>query len=372
MRSEVRDEVFQKLSQYSYNENPNNFTLYFKDGKQKWSVVKNEEFLLHDKTTGFDATVYKHKNDIVIAFRGTQGDDPFGEGFQDILTDIDYVATSAKVNEMGLNINWVNGKPRIDFHKENQFRYSDLLVKDVKKAYPDASIYTTGHSLGGGEASYSAAINGVGAVTFNSPSTVHLLLKEMKEDVKKGKFDKQIVNYVHPKDSISAGALKPYDRHIGSTYYIGSTYQLENQDTPSAVRFFETLAGPNYHGMKHYSFDGYGNINNPQLLNVLTGQIEWKSPRYINKEWVSIDLTPEHLVNLSKQIKPLVGDVQDTCSQFRITALSLHNIRVTSHVVDELLQAVHHFEGWFEEETTGLANDLESSAQAFVKADVLP
>ncbi|WP_110928865.1 hypothetical protein [Bacillus massiliglaciei] len=44
-------------------------------------------------TTGFDAAVFSNESDqeVIISFRGTEGDDPFVRGFQDIVTDLRYI-----------------------------------------------------------------------------------------------------------------------------------------------------------------------------------------------------------------------------------------------------------------------------------------
>ncbi|MEK1828965.1 hypothetical protein AAAC51_07400 [Priestia megaterium] len=131
----------------------------------------------------------------------------------------------------------------------------------------------TGHSLAGSMA-YAAAKNDLHAVTFNGPSVIGLLPKDLKEKAEKGGFDKQIVNYVHPKDSLSSGAINPYKRYIGSAYYIGSSFELENSKNRynPVSRAWGSLAGAGYHGMQHYKFDEFGNVANPILTDVLTGE----------------------------------------------------------------------------------------------------
>src|SRR5690606_38114013 len=113
---------------------------------------------------------------------------------------------------------------------------------------PSAQISVTGHSLGGALAQYTAAKFNLAAVTYSAPSVIDLLDEQTMEKTLAGDFDSSIVNYVHPKDSIGAGGLEPYERHIGSTYYIGSRFRYENIDYEGRPikRLLELVAS--YHG----------------------------------------------------------------------------------------------------------------------------
>lgn len=180
MKSIIRDQVFHELSNIAYDDKlPSKYTVLLEDGKQTWKVTGKDKFLLNDADTGFDAVVFKNKEDVVISFRGTQGNELIGAGWQDVVTDVQYIAAKDKVNEFGLDVNIVDRKLQIDFNKANQFRQADRLVKAVKEKYPDDSVSLTGHSLGGALASYAGAVNNVEAVTFNSPSVVELLPEDL-------------------------------------------------------------------------------------------------------------------------------------------------------------------------------------------------
>lgn len=90
----------------------------------------------------------------------------------------------------------------------NQFLEADLIVKAMKKKYPDANISTTGHSLGGANAEYAAAMNDVPCVSYNAPNVQHLLPEDVRRMVEEGYFKHKITSYVHPKDSIVQVRLK--------------------------------------------------------------------------------------------------------------------------------------------------------------------
>lgn len=312
LENKIRDLVYHRLSRVAYEKNPiANVKLNFIDTKQEWQVTTIKGVPLHDKHTGFDAVIYQNEDDIVVAFRGTQGDDLLGDGFPDVVTDIDYVVRGMDVNKIIPNR---FGEPKV---VNNQFKQADDLVKAVKKKYPNKNVSLTGHSLGGALASYAATIHSVEAVTFSSPSVVGLLPDELQKKIQNGEFDKKIVNYIHPRDSIGAGSIKAYERHIGASYYIGSTYELENGpllDDP-IKRFVLSVSQDNFHSLDHYKFDKFGNINHPMLTNVLTGANIWNSPRYFSNVWASIEVKPVDLEKTAEHLAHILTRVQDVCDE---------------------------------------------------------
>lgn len=113
-------------------------------------------------------------------------------------------------------------------YKNNQFYQAEQLYNAVKTEYPNSEISTTGHSLGGAEAEYVAARNGLSSVSFNAPGIVHLLSDDLQKKANQGGFEKTNVAYVNPGDGIGSGAIDP-NRHLGSTYYINSSYENANE-----------------------------------------------------------------------------------------------------------------------------------------------
>ena len=63
-------------------------------------------------------------------------------------------------------------------------------MREVKQKYKGTStvISTTGHSLGGAEAEYSAVNNDIYAVAFNSPSIVKLHSEEKQKEINNGRI----------------------------------------------------------------------------------------------------------------------------------------------------------------------------------------
>ncbi|MNJ45366.1 Lipase (class 3) [compost metagenome] len=114
-------------------------------------------------------------------------------------------------------------------YRANQFYQAQELYDAVKKHYPTAEITSTGHSLGGALTQYVAVNNDIQGVTFSAPSVTNLLTDEQLEKLNNGEYDKQVINYVHPSDSVGAGALGEYKRHVGSTYYLNSDFQSANE-----------------------------------------------------------------------------------------------------------------------------------------------
>ncbi|MGE7185629.1 hypothetical protein ACQKKK_17120 [Peribacillus sp. NPDC006672] len=206
-----------------------------------------------------------------------------------------------------------------------------------------------------------------------------MLPEDLQEDVKKGRFDKSIINYVHPKDTVGAGAFDAYEKHIGSTYYLGMTFDVENHEQPNPlVRLYNSITGDKksqeeyFHGMQHYTFDKFGNLSASFLTNALTGNREWHSPRYASTDITTIEVVPNDLISLSKELIEIYQRVDSVFDGARNKINSLESIQKNSGVQAEALHAISEFQRWFGETTNDLSNTLNSSAEMYVQADKLP
>ncbi|WP_409292873.1 lipase family protein [Peribacillus sp. SCS-37] len=375
----VKDKVYWQLSNRAYDEKAKPVVAVKINGEfQYWNLVKDKGFVTSDEN-GFNAQVYEREGEVIIAFRGTEKN-----SIQDIITDAAYIANQKskvdsplpfleKVDKFNVLEKLAEAAPLpfsdaaaklIPHLKENQFETAEKLVNQVKEAYPKANISSTGHSLGGAEAAYVSAKFKIDGVGYNAPTVAHLV---SEKEAKNANF----VNYVHPKDSVGAGAIGPYEKLIGTTYYIGSTFELENVNSTVLGRARNSFMGPNVHHLKHFTFNDIGEISNPLLTNAITGEVEYQSPRH-GGETATIDLTPRHLVDLSKKLLEAAQGVENATNKLKMTASNLDNIKIYAGLQHEVLNEDHSFYAWFDNQTYKMANDLKSANDLFVKADKLP
>lgn len=317
----ISDKLYNKASQLAYNDVPPGKLT--EDGLEGWSVVEPEGAKLH-RFSGFDAMVLRNDttDQVVIAYRGTEAGGMNVAKGKDIYTDaVDVVGGRPKELESSLENPWKtlwnDGPLKLASDKiqyeNNQFHQAEELYEAVQKEYPGADISLTGHSLGGGLAQYVAARQDLPAVTYSAPSTLNSLSDELAAKVNNGEFDDQIINYVHPSDSVGAGGIDEYDRHIGSTYYLGSDFETANAkynqilsipiggggkvlgvqlpyynleiDTGKFYigdlrRFYDSVFNgeTNYHSPSQYQFDENGHLKGP-LVDRLSGEALNGSPR---------------------------------------------------------------------------------------------
>ncbi|MEC1429126.1 lipase, partial [Bacillus sonorensis] len=157
--------------------------------------------------------------------------------------------------------------------KPSQIGQADDLIREIKQKYKSTStiISTTGHSLGGAEAEYSAVNNDIYAVAFNNPSVVKLHSEEKQKEINNGEYNRYVKSIVNPDDMIGAGWWNEYDRHNGTTIYTKDPAlsnamremrmrgKVTDQIGVNAAYFFQTaiLGMPDTHwvGSNNFSFD---------------------------------------------------------------------------------------------------------------------
>lgn len=380
----VSDQIYLYLSEDAYrlkhDKVPPNI-MYIVNGEAKeWAFVTDKKWTTHDPRTGFDAFVVKRGDELVVAFRGTQGDDLLGEGYADVITDIEYIVGKKPVhqefpNPRGDRTDLYYNQEKGTWYKPNQFQQAEKLIKDVKAKYPQANITTTGHSLGGAAAQYSAAMFGLSAVTYSAPTVMDLLPESIRKKAERGDFDSSIVNYVHPKDSIGAGAIEAYERHIGSTFYIGSKYKYENAEKANDPigRFIESISGSNYHNMKHYQFDQYGNISNPVILDVLNGREISRSPRYRGNDHGKLEVVPNDLRHVAESLsrlgKMFNQEYPHVYGRLKYNLMSSSDCPETKSVGQEVLRDMVKLNGLIDRKTSSMVQFLRKTADEYEEAD---
>ena len=139
----------------------------------------------------FACAAFRKGNEIIIAFRGTNGK-------VDYITDLSFV---------------IKKLPSVTT------RFARSFYDKIKARYKDCKISFTGHSLGGGYAQILSAQlvkdnDLCSAITFNAPGTGYILNKQEKEKYK-NELNALVSNYVIMNDFVGN-----FREHIGSTYYI--------------------------------------------------------------------------------------------------------------------------------------------------------
>ncbi|MEC1870504.1 lipase [Bacillus paralicheniformis] len=324
-----------------------------------WYVEK----IKRDNDTGLDAVVVSQgkktkdgkwvKSDnpenVVVAFAGT---DPKSQFFQDVI-DADggnvvmgidpkkkeHYIVEKDAKDTSKTLGKYNGTPTQDsmlstgnyklITKTSQIGQADDLVREVKQKYKGTStvISTTGHSLGGAEAEYSAVNNNVYAVAFNSPSIVHLHSEEQQKKINNGEYDRSIKSIINPDDMVGAGWWNEYDRHNGTTIYTkdpelsnavrearmqGDVFQQIGQN---AGYFFQTaiLGMPDTHwvGSNNFTFDENGNVQNIEGDELVYDKnLKAMLPAEVASGSGAIKVTPEVAKQLAEKVNAIINDLR--------------------------------------------------------------
>ncbi|MDR6725625.1 hypothetical protein J2W91_004127 [Paenibacillus amylolyticus] len=399
MDTYITDKTYKEISELAY--------LNLKEGyypdtldSAKWKVIEPDGAKLHRKS-GFDAVVLKndHTDQIVIGYRGTEPEGALKDKFVDWETDaFDVVGGRTRRLEDAITdperYNILKNSPFkliLDNHswENNQFHQAEELYETVQKAYPDSEISLTGHSLGGGLAQYVAARHDLSGMTYSAPSVMNLLDDVSLAKVNEGLFDNKMYNVVHPSDSVGAGGISEYDRHVGQTVYKGQDFETANamyqnwkfhmqlkipfqplgansplivQDVGFGVdldklqvgniyRLLDSFSkdeGKGYHSMKQYEFDKDGNLVGP-LIDRSTGERLDISPRWTANQKAMAEFSNMMSGVVASFISASVGSVKGSGSgRIQLTPEEL------AHSAREMRLSLN-----------GFSSDVQTSIQMF-------
>jgi uncharacterized protein YukE len=386
------------------------------DQKTYWYVEK----IKTDEDTGLDAVVLsqgektqdgkwiksKNPENVVVAFAGTDiGKDPINDGVKadggnivfgnDPKKEVHYIVKK-DAKDTSKTLRKYNGTPSQDamlttgkyklITKTSQIDQADQLVRGVKKKYAGTStiISTTGHSLGGAEAEYSAVNNDVYAVAFNSPSVVKLHDEETQKDINSGIYDPYIRSIINPDDMVGAGYWNEYDRHNGTTIYTKNPSlsqfsrkqrldgNLNEQISKNLAYFFTTviLRNPDTHGLNeaNFIFDRNGTIANPNGDElVFDKNLGALLPAGAIGSGDAIKVTPTNAKKLAEKVQAMAEDLR-TMKKEAQNAYQEHDEKV-AELKTEFYGQVGH--GLFDQlQAQDVTNTIEDIALSYEKGPI--
>ncbi|MEK4742702.1 MULTISPECIES: lipase family protein [unclassified Bacillus (in: firmicutes)] len=341
MRNEISDEAYRELADGAYKSDEG-VKINNKRGSEEWEPIHPKGAKLHDKETGFDATVYQNKvtGDIVVAYRGTEGKESLDRSVPDFITDAKYILMGKNPIQDGEKIDPYDKSQVI---AASQFTQSVSLLEIVKKEYPNQKISTTGHSLGGANAQFASAICGVPAVTYSAPGVYDMLPKDIQKKVDAGEYKGQITNYINPKDTISGGALREDKTHIGDTYMVNSDFKTANNDygMHQIDRFLDSIGAKDFHGIKNYHVDAFGNIDNSMLVDANTGEKIYRSPRFSIGGVGEVRVLMEYLEESAKKMQQSAEEFQNQIPRV-VSEVMQHLSSTKSQRLEKRIEELYH------------------------------
>ncbi|SCB00779.1 Uncharacterized protein BWINRA5_04216 [Bacillus mycoides] len=343
MRNEISDEAYRELADGAYKSDKK-IEINNKRGSEEWEPIHPKGAKLHDKETGFDATVYQNKvtGDIVVAYRGTEGKESLDRSVPDFITDARYILMGKNPIQDGEKIN-IDDKSQVV--AANQFTQAVTLMEHVKKEYKDkgVKISATGHSLGGANAQFASAICGVSAVTYSAPGVYDMLPKDIQKRVDAGEYKGQIINYINPKDSISGGALREDKTHIGDTYMVNSDFKTANSDygMHQIDRLLDSIGAKDFHGINNYHVDAFGNIDNSLLVDTSTGEKIYRSPRFSIGGVGEVRVLMEYLEESAKKMQQSAEEFQNQIPRV-VSEVMQHLSSTKSQRLERRIEELYH------------------------------
>ncbi len=397
----ISDETYHRISSVAYDRELKKENAKIDDD---WSRASLPNSTLNDtNNSGFDAVVYYNEKEdqVVIGYRGTEPDISWGK-VPDIATDgFDVVGGRYKrLRETVENNPDILSKPEYSGTKtaymENQFYLSEKLYQEVKEAYPTAEISTTGHSLGGALAQYTAIHNNLSSTTYNPASIRTVVSDEILKKIDAGEYDKKNTAYVNPGDGVGAGFSNTSTRHAANTIMINKTYEEANRpkiviplitkstDTSSGfstpfwknltfvsttlpsgtqnmgVKLFNSFGGEKAHGLENFEFDKNGFITN--TLYTRDGEVIGGNPRYT--EYINTLLANEKMKDTVNKLIEKYGANLGPLGQMAAAGagvtiqLSLENLQRAGQ---KMQQHVNEFQSSLPTATNAILRLIESS-----------
>ncbi|QKS57598.1 hypothetical protein HUB98_15655 [Paenibacillus barcinonensis] len=403
----LNDELLHAMSQDSYNRDISPKDIKF---RENWIRASLPNSTLNDTNgSGFDAVVYYNKKDnqVVIGYRGTEPDMSWGK-VPDIATDgIDVVGGRYKTLRSTIEKNPdILSNPSVkdlstkERYENNQFYLAEKLYHEVKEVYPNAEITTTGHSLGGALAQYTAVHNNLSSTTYNPASIRAVVSDEILKKIDAGEYDKKNTAYVSPGDLVGSGSSNSPTRHAANTIMIDRTYEEANKKylditlplilytsnssfnvstpfwknvtftsitipmgegkTGFLEKVFNSFGGEKAHGLENFKFDENGFITN--TLYTTDGALIGGNPRYT--EYLNSLLANEKMKDTVNQLIEKYGAYLGPLGQTLAAGagvtiqLSLENLQRAGQ---KMQQHVDEFQASLPTATNAILRLIESS-----------
>lgn len=422
--SSLTDETYYRMSQRAYNYDylkkklKNNDYIRINSSISKptyWYVDQ----IKSDDDTGFDAVVLvqaekksgkwiksKNPENVVVSFAGTDlGKDPVNDGAKadggnivfgsDPKKEAHYIVKK-DAEDTSKTLGKYNGTPSQDallttgeyklITKTSQIDQADQLVKEVKRKYNGTStiVSTTGHSLGGAEAEYSAVNNDIYGIAFNSPSVVKLHTDNKQEEINDGLYDPYVKSIINPDDMVGAGYWNEYDRHNGTTIYtknpvlsqINRKQRLSgrwgDQIEKNLVYFIDTviLRNPDTHGLNeaNFTFDENGNITNVNGDELVYDKnLNAMLPAGAIGGGDAIKVTPKSAKKLAEKVDAMVEDLR-TMKKEAQNVYQEHDEKIAELKTEFHGQVGHGF--YDQLNSQDVTNTLEDIAQSYDKGPI--
>ncbi|MCW1835374.1 MULTISPECIES: lipase [Bacillus] len=423
--SSLTDETYFRLSQRAYNYNYLKRKLqnneYFRINSSKtnstyWYVEK----IKTDVDTGLDAVVLsqakksengkwiksKNPENVVVSFAGTDlGKDPITDGVKadgsNIVLGSDpkkesHYIVKKDTKDTSKTLGKYNGTPSQDamlttgnyklITKTSQIDQADQLVKEIKRKYNGTStiVSTTGHSLGGAEAEYSAVNNDIYAVAFNSPSIVKLHTSEKQKEINDGLYDPYVRSIINPDDMVGAGYWNEYERHNGTTIYTKEPSlsrfnrnqrlngSLGDQIEKNLAYFISTviLQNPDSHGLNeaNFIFDENGQVKNIDGKKLVYDKnLDAMLPAGVIGGGEEIKVNPKSAKKLAEKIETMIQELRKIKKEAQ-NAYQEHDEKV-SELQTEFLGQVGS--GLYDQlNAQDVSNTIEDLYQSFDKGPI--